>query len=37
MKGGKDLFKRGVFYCFPHSKLLFKVVGRFLLLFCLRC
>lgn len=29
MKGGKDLFKHGVFYCFPHSKSLFKVVGRF--------
>lgn len=33
MKGKKDLFKHGIFYYFPLSKFLFKVVGRFLLLF----
>lgn len=29
MKGKEDLFKHGMFYCFPLSKSLFKVVGRF--------
>lgn len=37
MKGRRDLFKHSVVYCLPPSKSLFKVVGRFLLVFCLRC